>query len=180
MLETTGLTHTEEEAKNYKTNIFEENGEKFYLGCDGGRRRLGPYIKKNKKRMYVDGKYIPASHPLHKPGRYKGFEEAAFSSLQNYKSSKQGEVYIITNPAFEGWVKVGMAVDATDRLKGYQTSSPFRDYELQYFCKVNDRRASESQSHQLLATKFNQQGEWFQCSIEEARQVIDQVKLELE
>ena len=178
MLETIGQTHTEEDAKNYKKNIFEENGEKFYLSSDGCRRRLGAIIRKNKKRMYVDGKYIPTSHPLHKPGRYKGFEEAAFSSLENYTSSKQGEVYIITNPAFEGWVKVGMAVDATDRLKGYQTSSPFRDYELQYFCKVNDRRASEAQAHQTLASKFNQQGAWFQLSIEEARQVINQVKLE--
>jgi hypothetical protein len=166
---------------SYKTNIVVENGNKYYIGgSDGAKRSLAAYVRKNKKRMYVDGKYIPTSHPLHKPGRYKGFEEAAFSSLENYTSSKQGEVYVITNPAFEGWVKVGMAVDAIDRLKGYQTSSPFRDYELQYFCKVTDRRASESQAHQILASKFNQQGEWFQCSIEEARQVINQVKLESE
>lgn len=169
MLETTGQTHTEEVTMNYKRGkgkYYKDNPEAVW--------------RRDQTKMFVNGKYIPKSHPLHKPGRYKGFEEAAFSALQNYKSSKQGEVYIITNPAFEGWVKVGMAVDAADRLKNYQTSSPFRDYELQYFCKVNDRRASESQSHQLLATKFNQQGEWFQCSIEEARQVIDQVKLELE
>lgn len=179
MSETTGQTHTEKEAMNYKKNIFEEDGKKYYMSGDGRRRSLDAYIRKNKKRMYVDGKYIPASHPLHKPGRYEGFEEAAFSSLENYKSSKEGEVYIITNPAFEGWVKVGMAVDAMDRLKGYQTSSPFRDYELQFFCRVTDRRASESQAHKLLAAKFNQQGEWFQCPLEEARQVLNKVKLEL-
>ena len=176
-----GLIHTKELFMSYKTNIVVENGTQYYIGCkDGGRRTLESHARKNNKRMWVDGEYIPTSHPLHKPGRYKGFEEAAFSALKNYTLSKKGEVYIITNPAFEGWVKVGMAVDAMDRLKGYQTSSPFRDYELQFFCKVNDRRASESQAHQILAAKFNQQGEWFQCSVEEARQVINQVKVESE
>ena len=43
-----------------------------------------------------------------------------------------GEVYIITNPAWEGWIKIGMAVESKDRLKGYQTSSPLRDYKLRY------------------------------------------------
>ena len=170
MLETTGQTHTKINPKTGRPYYYKDDPEKH-------RKRT---IKSNSTQMYVNGKYISKSHPLHKPGRYEGFEEAAFSALQNYKSSKQGEVYIITNPAFEGWVKVGMAVDATDRLKGYQTSSPFRDYELQYFCKVTDRRASESKANKVLASKFNQQGEWFQCSIEEARQVINQVKLESE
>ena len=188
-----GLIHTKEVymTKNIPNfvarcpeNYYYENNEWWYCGAksrkENERQRAVTHHNKNKNRMWVDGQYIPTSHPLHKPGRYKGFEEAAFSALQNYKSSKEGEVYIITNPAFEGWVKVGMAVDAMDRLKGYQTSSPFRDYELQFFCKVNNRRASESQAHQILASKFNQQGEWFQCSIEEARQVINQVKLESE
>jgi hypothetical protein len=36
--------------------------------------------------MWVDGEYIPTSHPLHKPGRYKGFEEAAskYDSLDKF------------------------------------------------------------------------------------------------
>ena len=170
MLETAGQTHTKINPKTGKAYYYKDNPKK-------SKQRRAIH---NPNRMFVDGKYIPKSHPLHKPGRYEGFEEAAFSALQNYKSSKEGEVYIITNPAFEGWVKVGMAVDAMDRLKGYQTSSPFRDYELQFFCRVNDRRASESQAHQLLASKFHQQGEWFQCSIEEARQILNQVKLESE
>ena len=122
---TTGQTHTENVAMNYKRGkgkYYKDNPEAVW--------------RRDQTKMFVDGKYISKSHPLHKPGRYKGFEEAAFSSLQNYKSSKKGEVYIITNPAFEGWVKVGMAVDAMDRLKGYQTSTPFRDFEIQSFCKA--------------------------------------------
>ena len=67
----------------------------------------------NPERMWVNGKYIPKeASATYKAGSYKGFEEAAFSSLKNFKDSPQGQVYIITNPAWEGWVKVGMAVDA--------------------------------------------------------------------
>ena len=123
-----------------------------------GRKRAR---KSNRTQMYVDGKYISKFHPLHKPGRYKGFTDAAFSSLKNYEDSKQGQVYIIRNPAFPSWCKVGMAVDAQDRLKQYQTSSPYRDYVLVAAWDVEDRREAEKQAHALLEKHYERRGEWF-------------------
>ena len=128
--------------------------------------------RQNKVRMWVNGKYISRSHPLHKPGRYKTFEDAAFSSLAKYESSVEGQVYVITNPNFPDWVKVGMAIDAEDRLNGYQTSSPFRDYVLQYRYDVNDRRKAESRAHTELQKSYERKGEWFKCTPEEARVVV--------
>jgi len=128
--------------------------------------------RNNPNRMWVNGKYVPQTHPLHKPGRYKNFEQAAFSSLEKYESSVEGQVYVITNPNFPDWVKVGMAIDAEDRLNNYQTSSPFRDYVLQYRYDVNDRRKAESQAHTELQKSYERKGEWFKCTPEEARVVV--------
>jgi len=58
--------------------------------------------------------------------------EIGTATLKAYDSVKEGEVYIIVNNAWPEWVKIGMAVDSEDRLKSYQTSSPFRDYILMY------------------------------------------------
>jgi len=127
----------------------------------------------NGKRMFVDGKYVPTSHPLHKGGRYGGFEEAAFSSLQNYKTNPRGQVYIITNPAWSGWVKVGMAVDAQDRLKNYQTSSPLRDYCLLHVVDTHDRRKLEADVQSRLSDMCEHKNEWFRCSPEIAKRFID-------
>lgn len=130
----------------------------------------------NPKRMFVNGKYIPKSHPLYKPGNYKTFESAAFQSLSKYATSKEGQVYIITNPAWEGWIKVGMAIDANDRCNGYQTSSPMRDYKLQYTKDFNDRRAAEAQAHKLCGKKALQQnGEWFKINIKDAIKLIESI-----
>ena len=115
------------------------------------------------KRMYVNGKEVSKKHPLYKPGRYKGFTDAAFSSLQNYETSKQGQVYVIINPSFPRWCKVGMAVDANDRLKQYQTASPFRNYQLMAVYDTNDRRQSEVEAHTELDKHFEKRGEWFAC-----------------
>ena len=128
--------------------------------------------KNNPEQMYVNGKYVSRKHPLHKPGRYKTFEDAAFSSLAKYELSKEGQVYIITNPNFRDWVKVGMAVDSEDRLNGYQTSSPFRDYALYKSWPVSDRRAAESEAHTHLEKTFDRRGEWFKCTPEEAESAI--------
>ena len=119
--------------------------------------------KENEMQMYVDGKYISKSHPLHKAGKYKGFTDAAFSSLQNYERSKEGQVYILRNPAFPSWCKVGMAVDAQDRLKQYQTSSPYRDYELVKAYNTENRREAEAQAHAALEKHYARRGEWFVC-----------------
>ena len=127
--------------------------------------------KNNPTRMWVNSKYIVKTHPLHKPGRYKTFEDAAFSSLERYDSSKEGQVYVITNPNFPEWVKVGMAVDAEDRLNNYQTSSPFRDYTLVSAWSVTDRRTAESEAHQELQKLYDRRSEWFRCTAEQAKEV---------
>jgi hypothetical protein len=128
--------------------------------------------KRDQTKMWVNGKYIPKSHPLHKPGRYKNFEDAAFSSLAKYETSVEGQVYVIVNPNFSEWVKVGMAVDSEDRLNGYQTSSPFRDYALVSSWDVNDRRAAETEAHVELQKLYERRSEWFKCTPEQAQEVV--------
>ena len=141
----------------------------------------GKYYKDNKeavqardaKRMWVNGAEVKKTHPLYKAGRYKGFEEAAFSSLENYTDSAEGSVYVIANKAWGGWVKVGMAIDAEDRLKSYQTSSPFRDYMLYYSYTTDNRRKSEAEAHKLLEQKYERRNEWFLCTPSQAIEVLN-------
>ena len=92
-----------------------------------------------------------------------------------YNQVKEGSVYIMENPAWKGWVKVGMAVDPTDRLKNYQTSSPFRDYSLLYTYEVNDRRAAESAAHVRLAKECDNINEWFRLPAAIANEMILEV-----
>lgn len=126
----------------------------------------------NKERMYVNGKYIPNNHPLYKAGRYKSFGDAAFSGLENYERSKEGQVYIITNSAWPEWVKIGMAIDAEDRLNGYQTSSPFRNYRLMYSVSTDDRRKAEAAAHKAAEKVAERRGEWFKMSVGQAKECI--------
>ncbi len=93
-----------------------------------------------------------------------------------YNTVIEGDVYIITNPAWKGWIKVGMAIDSTDRCKQYQTSSPFRDYKLNFKKYFEDRRTAEQLVHKKLKNicKDNN-GEWFKVSISEAKQIIQAI-----
>ena len=99
--------------------------------------------------MFVGGKYISTKHPLYKAGRYKTFTDVAFSSLKNYVKCTKGEVYVLKNPAWKNWYKIGKAVDSGDRCNGYQTSSPHRDYTLVTSIKVNNRGVAEKCAHVL-------------------------------
>lgn len=68
--------------------------------------------------------------------------------------------------------QIGMAVDSEDRLNGYQTSSPFRDYALFTCWSVTDRRSAESEAHVLLDKMYERRGEWFNCTPEQAQSAI--------
>jgi hypothetical protein len=134
--------------------------------------------KSNPQRMFVSGKYIPKSHPLYKAGNFKTFEDAAFNSLSKYTTSSEGEVYIITNPAWKGWIKIGMAIDANDRCNQYQTSSPMRDYKLKFKKYFDDRRTAEQTAHTLCAKKANnRKGEWFKLDIKTAKDIINNMEI---
>ena len=138
-------------------------------------------LKTNPKRMFVNGKYIPTSHPLYKPGNYKTFSDAAFNGTYKLDSIKEGYVYAITNPAWPEWVKIGMAVDADDRCNGYQTSSPFRDYKVEHVVVTNNRRAAEAEAHKA-ANKIAKEvrGEWFKLDIEQAKTILNNITIDLE
>ena len=131
-------------------------------------------IKTNKERMFVNGKYVSTKHPLYKPGRYKTFEGAAFASLKGYEKTNEGYVYIITNPCWSNWVKVGMAIDAKDRCNQYQTASPHRDYKLCYSKFFDDRSSAEKKAHTLLKKESeDNKGEWFKIKQDIAQEIIE-------
>ena len=152
-----------------------------------------PYSRylENKARMTTpEGRFRLGNpkHPFYSVYKEKGMEQAFVEMGLLPKSKKlrqikntvrtlfgevvEGQVYVITNPNFSEWVKVGMAIDSEDRLNGYQTSSPFRDYMLNYRWDVNDRRSAESEAHTKLQELYERRSEWFKCTPEQAQEVV--------
>jgi gamma-glutamylcyclotransferase (GGCT)/AIG2-like uncharacterized protein YtfP len=133
-------------------------------------------VYQNKQNLYINGKYISRNDPryrIFKPGNYKNINDAIFEQSPA-STIKEGYVYVITNKAWPDWVKIGMAIDAEDRLSGYQTSSPHRDYILEHSVYSNERRKAEQQAHSRaakLAIEVN--GEWFKLTVQQAIEVLD-------
>ena len=92
-----------------------------------------------------------------------------------YDNQKAGHVYVIINDAWPEWVKIGKAVDAQDRLNGYQTSSPMRDYRLVYSIYIEDRHKAEKNAHKLSESIAERKGEWFKMSNEQAITGLEEV-----
>ena len=155
-----------------ETNWAPSRAPKHYYICSSCTHKANS--RHNPGRMYVNGKYIAKTHPLYKPGRYKTFNDAAFEGTYKLENIKEGYVYAITNAAWPGWVKIGMAIDAEDRLNGYQTSSPHRDFVLEHAIKTNDRRKSEREAHRKAKKlSVDSNSEWFKLSVEQAINILD-------
>ena len=158
----------------YKNVRFEDNEWWYYGNKDGKRRRLSSHIKKNKKRMFLGGKYVKVNHPWHKPGCYSTYNDVAFENLNSRAEIKAGDIYVVQNPAWDGWVKVGRAIDSSDRLKTFQTYSPFRDYKIYKTFSVDDQRLAENNIHKLFNSKFKHKKEWYQVDAATAVKLIEE------
>ena len=163
-----------------KQGINPRTGKKYYYKDNpaaSAARSARHNPKNNPLSMYVNGKYISRKHPLYKAGRYKSFGDAAFTALQKDEQVKEGYVYAICNPAWPEWIKIGMAIDAQDRLNGYQTSSPMRDYVLVYDIYFKDRLEAERKAHKVAERYGERQGEWFKITREQAILVLAEADL---
>mgnify|MGYP006921470020 CR=1 FL=1 len=88
---------------------------------------------------------------------------------------KSGYLYIVTNAAFPGWVKIGTTWNLIDRLHTYQTGDPYRGYKLQYslhhpLFREAEKKIKEVMKHFALDIS----GEWYKIDLAFAKSRLDE------
>ena len=79
-----------------------------------------------------------------------------------YRTPKAAWFYLITHPAYQGYVKPGKADDWLSRLNSYQTGCPFRNYTMEYKVWVEDVYFMEQYFKEKCAVvRSRDNGEWF-------------------
>ena len=77
-------------------------------------------------------------------------------------------VYVISNPAFPEWLKVGKTKDLYKRLINYNTCSPF-EYE---YVLVDQFHCDKPIHNKLLAMGIEHSREWFKVDLETVERAI--------
>ena len=97
------------------------------------------------------------------------------SAERSEKVDRRGFVYVISHPAFPGYVKIGRAFNPESRLRGYQTGCPERRYRLYAAVYFEDCYFGEKEVHARL-NEERACGEWFAISPFLARHNINKVR----
>ena len=81
-----------------------------------------------------------------------------------------GWLYIIINKSWPGWLKVGTTRNLKTRLQTYQTSSPFRDYEIIYSIKHPQYLQAEQNIKKQMAYFAKRiKNEWYEVDLQVAK-----------
>jgi len=64
------------------------------------------------------------------------------------KRQKEGYIYVISNINFPNYYKIGVTEDIKSRLRTYQTSSPLRNYKIEYYIHHPDCYNAEKEIHE--------------------------------
>jgi hypothetical protein len=92
---------------------------------------------------------------------------------------KQGIVYLLSNPAMPGIIKIGLTQRDTidDRLKELFTTSVPVPFECEYACKVDDCNKVENALHIAFGPgRIHPQREFFSIEPEQAVAILDLLK----
>ena len=88
------------------------------------------------------------------------------------RNKERGWIYLITNPAWPGFVKVGRAVNIGKRLQSYQTSSPHRDYVIRYSREFRDVGRIE----RVVGNFFQSEHEWYKVDVQKIVDLLETLK----
>ena len=102
---------------------------------------------------------------------YKELQKELKSKINSTKNIKKQEIlYIVSHKGFEGFYKIGVTSDLSQRVAVFETASPL-GVEILYNRKTDSVRSVESIVHKKYEDK-RRNGEWFELSKEE----LDEVK----
>ena len=160
-----------------------------------GQRPTRERFLEDKTRMTINGKRYRVGNPNHpfndvyvSSGIEAVYEKMGLLAtskraqsirktvLALYDRTREGFVYLIGNPAWGGWLKCGMAIDADDRFRSYNTGSPYRDYKVHYTIFTTDRHKTEKRAHEALKKSCSAfDGEWFFIDVPSAKRAIKSI-----
>ena len=115
------------------------------------------------------------------------FEEGKEDEQENVEDQDQrGWVYVLWCPAYPTWVVTGKAKNFRDRINGYQTYSPNRDYELVGLAYVENRKEGEEKLQDEIDKEHtgkrgkasNKPSEWFEINKEQAYEILERLNPE--
>ncbi len=126
-------------------------------GCDE-RKRLAIQLKALRSKKWRE------EHP--------NYEQERAQINESKRVPKKSNMYLITNEAWVGFVKIGRATDVQARLKSYQTSSPLRDYKIEFSVEVLDVHGIE----RFLYNKYEMINEWTKADVEDIKNDLIKLK----
>ena len=93
--------------------------------------------------------------------------------------------YVIVNDAWPDYVKIGFTSksEMTERLRTYQTATPFRDFVVYHEVHFEDARLAEKEIHKRLKQMNavrQPNTEWFKMPKKIAANIVDSVLDDME
>lgn len=86
-------------------------------------------------------------------------ENTKIKIVKSGNKTESGIVYIVSNPAFEGYLKIGMTKDLNSRMKTYQTCDPLRRFKVEHWKIVENAKITETFLLKHYKIDFTE-GEW--------------------
>lgn len=180
------VINLDQERKDVATSNVESWGKSFQSNMEGWHNPRKAKRKPQVRKLNDSGEYIsykPLNERLKPTFKVKTNKQhleeiRKLIEFSNKMRGKQidipeGFIYIVSNPAWPEWLKVGETVDFENRLKAYQTSGPLNDYNMCLTWWVEDRKIVEIEIlEKLKSLGYEIRGEWVKINYSSLLEIL--------
>lgn len=153
------IKNVEDILTSYDIDINHHKGQNELIEKLTYKILLDKVSKKNSRFVYKESNKV---YKLLIDCYERALASVSLFFFKNNISSSIGYVYLISNPAFPNYIKIGYSQDAQSRLSMYQVSTPFKDFKLEKYIIVRNAYCLEQNILQKYKTSLAN-GEWVYC-----------------
>ncbi len=151
------------------TCVAAEKLSKAWIGIDISTKALS-LVKKRLKKQFAQGNIFE------KPwNEIKDFTYPPKRTDEGEAYIEKKWIYVISNPKYSGEYKVGVAKNWKARLNSYQTSSPNREYKMEYKVETANFNKIEKTVHKFFGNQGKLKHEWVQAPLDEIKNKINEL-----
>ncbi len=98
-------------------------------------------------------------------------------TLFTRSNSSEGWLYVVSNPKWPEWMKIGITRDLSKRLSSYNTGAPITSvyYRYEYYRYDDNARIIEQKIHSEMTDSQDKgdSSEWYKITKKIAKEIID-------
>lgn len=160
----------------YLRRAYGEERQSACINCQRDYKKPRNRIRDRARRLVGEQVYRAMNSEERRRTRLRAADVLLFEE-PNLRCT-DGQIYMMANPVYPDWYKIGKASDGQSRVNSYNTGDPHRKYKMIACSGVVKNAFDREQNMHMVAEGvcIERKNEWFRLTAQDAADVASEIR----